>query len=130
MFDYIMFDFPEMARSDVEKFYEAESNDFFKEFNYPKNNDTYAKVMRTQRLLGTKLDLSNIVEHTSERTESVRVHADTLHISNEIIDPINFDLTVTSRVASLEHSVPMLFSKNQFFESMMEDRVKENAMSV
>ena len=117
-FDVVTFDFPETGRTDVESFYEAESNDFFQDFNYPKYNDTYAQVMRTQKLLGTKLDLSNIVSHTSERTQSVNIHTDTLHVSSEVFEPISFDVSVVSRVASIDFHIPMVFTKDQFFAPM------------
>ena len=117
-FDFITFEFPTMIRNDVESFFEAESNDFFQDYNYPKYNDTYAQVMRTQKLLGAKLDVSDIVDHTCEKTEIVNVQTDTLYISKEIPNPINFDFTITSRVASIDHPIPMRFTKAQFFESM------------
>ena len=106
---------------EVQDFGPAETNEFIKNFNYNIDDIEYAKVMTTQRLFGTKMDLADIVKYTSAKTEKVFVHTDTLWISAEITDPINFDLVIRSRRSSLPFPTPMVYSREDLFMGSKDD---------
>ena len=113
-FTKIIFEFSS-SPEEVQDFGPAETNKFIEQFNYNTEDIEYAKVMTTQRLFGTKMDLTDIVKYTSTKTEKVIVHTDTLWMSAEITEPINFDLVIRSRRTSLPYPIPMVYSKEDLF---------------
>ena len=112
----VIFDFP-ASPLPVEDFSYAETNTFIKEFNYNSTEATlYGDLMAVQRLYGTKLDLSEILQYTSNKTQKIIIHADTVHMTQPVTQPIHFDIFIRSRVASINHPIPMRFTRNQLFE--------------
>jgi len=117
-FNDIIFEFP-ASPVEVAEFGEAETNEFFDQFNYqPDEHDSldYSKVMTTQRLYGTKLDLSKILKYTSSKTEEIFIYADTVYMSQPVTQPIDFDIMIRSRITSLNHPIPMKYTREEFFE--------------
>ena len=116
-FDNLVFEFP-FSPDEAAKvnFYEAETNTFFQQFNYQPDDLDYAKVMTTQQLYGTKLDLSEALQYTSWKTKKVMIHADTVYMSKKVEQPIHFDLIIRSRKTSIDYPIPMRFTKDEFFD--------------
>ena len=111
----------------MQDFGPAASNEFIKNFNYNDEDLDYAKVMANQHFYGTKMDLYEVVRYTSAKTEKVYIHTDTLWMSSEITEPINFELVIRARRVSLPYPLPMVYSKDTLFSTTNEgliDNVK------
>ena len=83
--------------------------------------------MANQHFYGTKMDLYEVVRYTSAKTEKVNIHTDTLWMSSEITEPINFELVIRARRVSLPYPLPMVYSKDTLFSTTNEgliDNVK------
>ena len=81
--------------------------------------------MTVQKLYGTKLDLSEILQFTSNKTRKIIIHADTVHMSQPITTPIHFDIFIRSRVASINHPIPMKLTKEELFQGFASDGTGE-----
>ena len=108
----------------VEDFGPGESEAFFSEFNGDKD---FARVQRSLKLYGTKLDLASLATLTSHETREVTIRADTVYTSTPLT--ISYNLKIVARVASISEPVAMVVSKDTFsaddsFKTMFEKEVQ------
>ncbi len=108
--EQVTFSFPvDEDTQEVEEFFEGESGQFFQQFNSFSNGEesdvSYAKLMKSLTLYGTKFDLSSLVELTSSKTEEVLVRADTIITTKPF--SIHYKLKVVGRVVAISHPITM-----------------------
>jgi len=108
--EQVAFSFPaDEDTQEVAEFFEGESGHFFQQFNSFTNGEdsdkSYAKLMKSLTLYGTKFDLSSLSELTSSKTEEVLVMADTIITSKPF--SIHYKLKVVGRVVAISHKVTM-----------------------
>lgn len=126
-FKSISFDYPkdEVTR-ETENFFEAESNQFFRDINKVNGNDSMTKYVKDLKLYGTKFDLTSLDKHLGPGTETVTVNADTIYISRPLFNPIKCKVILRARQVSLTENIAMNMTRSRFFQHLPADQPVEN----
>ena len=67
-------------------------------------------------------------QFTGPRTETVTVIADTVVISEPLMNPVNYSLTVRARKASITEDIAMNMTRDQFFTTLYDLLLKKVRM--
>lgn len=126
-FKSIIFQFPkDINRVEVDNFFEAETNIFFREINQINGKSNLTKYLKDLKLYGTKFDLSTLDSYVGLRTETVTVFADTVYMRKAIENPITFKLNIRARVVSISENISMKMTREQFFQNLNSDQPVDN----
>ena len=118
-FTTVTFEFPkDVEEKDIDKFYEAETNSYFREMNNVNGKSNATKYLKELTLYGTKFDLSTLPEHTGPRTQKVTILADTVFFAKtKDIGPliIDYQLIIRARVVAISQNILMNMTRGSFF---------------
>ena len=127
-FKSITFSFPkDKSESQVENYFEAETDAYFQEIN---GKDNMTKYLADVKLYGTKFDLASLDDYIGLRTETVTIFADTIYMSRPLSAPIKSRLSMRARVVSISKDIPMNMTRQQLFSSLDADQLVDNWASV
>ena len=127
-FKTITFFYPkDQFKVKIDQFHEAESNSYFQEIN---GKPDMTRYLADLKLYGTKFDLSTLEQFTGPRTETVTVTADTIVISEPLMNPVNYSLTVRARKASITEDIAMNMTRDQFFTTLEADQLVDSWAAV
>ena len=133
-FTTVTFEFPkDVDEKDVDKFYEAETNSYFREMNNVNGKSNATKYLKELTLYGTKFDLATLPEHTGPRTQKVTILADTVFFAKtKDTGPLKIDykLIIRARVVAISQNILMNMTKDSFFSGKESNHVVDNWSAV
>ena len=106
----------DMLENEVENFYQAETNSYFREINGKPNMTAYLSDLT---LYGTKFDLSSLDDYVGYRTEKVTIQADTVFMRAPLKNPLTFKLNIRARIVSITEDIYMNMTRQQLFDETL-----------